>query len=81
MTQQTTQVDIDAAIAETRREIERHWGWFLALGILLVIAGMAAVAFPFLSTSAAKIVIGWIFMVAGVGEVEIASGVDGDAVR
>jgi uncharacterized membrane protein HdeD (DUF308 family) len=35
----------------------------------LVILGIAAIAFPFLSTIAAKIAIGWIFLVAGVVEV------------
>lgn len=34
------------------------WGWFLALGVLLVIVGMAAIAFPVISTIAAKIAMG-----------------------
>ena len=68
MTQQVSQADIDAALTEARQEVARHWGWFLALGILLVLAGMAAIAFPFLSTIAAKIAIGWIFMIGGIAE-------------
>jgi uncharacterized membrane protein HdeD (DUF308 family) len=69
MTQQSTPAFDEPTFEETRREIARHWGWFLALGILLVLAGAAAIAFPFLSTVAAKIAIGWIFLVAGVVEV------------
>lgn len=69
MVHQATQSDIDVALAETQRELSRHWGWFLALGILLVLAGIAAIAFPFLSTIAAKIAIGWIFLIAGIAEV------------
>ena len=69
MTNQSTPPTSEPSLEETRREIARHWGWFLALGILLVLAGMAAIAFPFLSTIAAKIAIGWIFLVAGVVEV------------
>ena len=69
MTQQSTPAFSEPSLEETRHEIARHWGWFLALGILLVLAGMAAIAFPFLSTIAAKIAIGWIFLVAGVVEV------------
>ena len=69
MTQQSTPAFSEPTFEETRREIARHWGWFLALGILLVILGIAAIAFPFLSTIAAKIAIGWIFLVAGVVEV------------
>ena len=64
MTQQSSQ----AALAEARRVMARHWGWFLALGVLLVIAGIAAIAFPFISTIAAKIAIGWIFMIGGIAE-------------
>jgi uncharacterized membrane protein HdeD (DUF308 family) len=69
MTQQSTPAFSEPTFEETRREIARHWGWFLALGILLVILGIAAIAFPFLSTIAAKIAIGWIFLVAGIVEV------------
>jgi uncharacterized membrane protein HdeD (DUF308 family) len=69
MTHQSIPAFSEPSFEETRHEIARHWGWFLALGILLVIIGMAAIAFPFLSTIAAKIAIGWIFLVAGVVEV------------
>ena len=69
MTQQFTPAFSEPTFEETRQEIARHWGWFLGLGILLVLIGMAAIAFPFLSTLAAKIAIGWIFLVAGVVEV------------
>ncbi len=69
MTQQFTPAFSEPTLEETRQEIARHWGWFLTLGILLVLIGMAAIAFPFLSTLAAKIAIGWIFLVAGVVEV------------
>jgi uncharacterized membrane protein HdeD (DUF308 family) len=69
MTQQFTPAFSEPTFEETRQEIARHWGWFLTLGILLVLIGMAAIAFPFLSTIAAKIAIGWIFLVAGVVDV------------
>lgn len=69
MTQQSTPPFSEPSLEETRREVARHWGWFLALGVLLALAGMAAIAFPFLSTIAAKIAIGWIFLVTGVVEI------------
>lgn len=68
MAQQATQTDFDTALQETREDVARHWGWFLALGILLVMVGMAAIAFPLISTIAAKIAIGWILLIAGIGE-------------
>jgi uncharacterized membrane protein HdeD (DUF308 family) len=65
MTQQLSRTDIDTAIAAAKRAIADNWGWFLALGILLVVAGIAAIAFPLLSTIAAKIALGWIFLASG----------------
>ena len=65
MTEQTSQSDIDAAVAAARKAIADSWGWFLALGIVLLLAGAAAIAFPLLSTIAAKIGLGWIFLVGG----------------
>ena len=66
MTDQVSRVDVDAAIAAARIVIAERWGWFLALGIVLLLAGVAAIAFPLLSTIAAKIALGWIFLVGGV---------------
>src|SRR5436190_4945551 len=66
MTEQFSQADIDAALAAARKAIADNWGWFMTLGILMVLAGVAAIAFPLLSTIAAKIALGWIFLVAGV---------------
>jgi uncharacterized membrane protein HdeD (DUF308 family) len=66
MTDQISKADIEAALAEAKRQIADNWGWFLALGLLLIVAGVAAIAFPLLSTIATKIALGWIFLVAGV---------------
>ncbi len=46
--------------------IQEHWGLFLAEGIILVILGLAAIAVPLIATLAFTIIIGWIFLVAGV---------------
>jgi uncharacterized membrane protein HdeD (DUF308 family) len=58
--------DIATHVAETRRLIAEKWGWFLVLGIVLIVAGLAAIAFPLYSTIAAKIVLGWLFLIGGV---------------
>ncbi len=65
MTDQLSRTDIDAALAEAKRQISDNWGWFLALGLLLILAGAAAIAFPLLSTVATKIALGWIFLITG----------------
>ena len=63
--QRISQADIDAAVAAARRAVADNWGWFLTLGIVLLLAGVAAIAFPLVSTIAAKIALGWIFLLSG----------------
>lgn len=52
-------------VAEARRYVAEHWGRFLALGLVLVGAGIAAIAFPLVSTIATKIFLGWLFLIGG----------------
>lgn len=66
MTEQLSQTDVDKALAAAKQAIADNWGWFLALGVLLLVAGFAAIAFPLVSTIAAKITLGWIFLVSGI---------------
>lgn len=41
-------------------------GWSIAFGVLLLVGGVLAVAFPFLSSIAVTIYIGWLLIVAGI---------------
>jgi uncharacterized membrane protein HdeD (DUF308 family) len=77
MVERLSQAAIDAGIADTREQarsavaraeaqIAQHWVWYLFLGIVSVLAGFAAIAFPHVSTIAAKIALGWIFLVSGI---------------
>jgi len=52
MAQQISQADVDSALAAARAAIRENWGWFLGLGIVFVLAGFGAIAFPFLTTVA-----------------------------
>jgi uncharacterized membrane protein HdeD (DUF308 family) len=61
-----TRNQVRESVAKAEAKIAEHWGWYLFLGIVLLLAGLAAIAFPFLSTIAAKIALGWIFLVSGV---------------
>ncbi len=47
-------------------------GWSLALGILLVIAGIVAVMSPVVTTIAAALYIGWFALIAGVIAIVVA---------
>jgi uncharacterized membrane protein HdeD (DUF308 family) len=66
MVQPLSPADIEARFIASRRLIAEKWGWFLALGIVLILVGFAAIVFPFVSTIAAKIVLGWLFLIGGV---------------
>jgi uncharacterized membrane protein HdeD (DUF308 family) len=60
-----TRQQVQDAVAEVESQIAKHWGWYLVLGIALLLGGVVAIAFPFLSTIAAKQVLGWIFLFTG----------------
>lgn len=50
-------------------EYLRHkWGWFLTLGILLVLLGIVALLMIPVATVAAVIVLGWLLVISGVFE-------------
>jgi uncharacterized membrane protein HdeD (DUF308 family) len=66
MVQPLTQADIEMRLAETKKLISEKWGWFLALGIVLIVAGIAAIAFPLISSIAAKVLLGWLFLIGGI---------------
>jgi uncharacterized membrane protein HdeD (DUF308 family) len=66
MAQPLTVADLESRLLESRQLIAEKWGWFLALGIVLIIAGLAAIAFPLMGTIAAKILLGWLFLIGGV---------------
>jgi uncharacterized membrane protein HdeD (DUF308 family) len=49
--------------------VAEHRTWFTVLGIVLVVLGIVAIAFPFLTTIAAKIFLGWLFLIGGAVQV------------
>jgi uncharacterized membrane protein HdeD (DUF308 family) len=64
------------SVTETLR---RNWGWFLALGIMQLTLGAAALLFVWIATIASVLVFGWFMIVAGVVETVAAiSGRRGD---
>ena len=63
MSNQSPNVEtIEAAVAENRT-------WFMILGVVLIILGIAAIAFPFATTIAAKMVFGWVFLIGGIAQI------------
>jgi uncharacterized membrane protein HdeD (DUF308 family) len=64
---------ISGAPAHRRPEmasaVARNRSWFIAFGALLIVLGALAIVFPFATTIAAKIFLGWLLLIGGVGEV------------
>jgi uncharacterized membrane protein HdeD (DUF308 family) len=61
--------------ATTRHATGPGWGWIMAYGIVSVVVGAMAFAWPFAATFAATVVIGVFFFVSGV--FSIAAGIFG----
>jgi len=49
-------------------ELRRNWGWFLALGILLVVLGTTALGASVAMTIASVMLFGWLLIVGGLVE-------------
>jgi uncharacterized membrane protein HdeD (DUF308 family) len=54
---------------KAKAEIAAHRNWFIALGILLIVLGILAIAFPLISTITAKIFLGWLFLIGGISQI------------
>jgi uncharacterized membrane protein HdeD (DUF308 family) len=48
------------------QELRRTWGWFLALGIALIILGMIAIGSPYFVSILTVLVLGWVWVISGV---------------
>ena len=48
--------------------LSRNWGWLLALGILMIILGVFAIAAPYGATLAVQFALGWVLVIGGVAE-------------
>jgi uncharacterized membrane protein HdeD (DUF308 family) len=47
-------------------EIRRSWGWFLALGILLTLFGVACIVYDIAATFTTVLVFGWFLLISGI---------------
>jgi len=59
---------IDAVLLADIEKLRHRWGWFLALGILLLILGTIAFFTVPVATLATVIALGWVLVVSGIIE-------------
>ena len=55
-----------AILGQEMERTRKHWWLFLLLGILLVLGGIVAIAYPFVSSLGAVMVLGIILIMAGI---------------
>lgn len=58
-----------ADVIPSTADIHRRWGWFVALGVLMIIAGVIALLSVFMATVATVIWVGAMMIVSGVFEI------------
>jgi len=55
------------ALREATREVVRRYStWYLIQGVLMVLAGIVALIYPFVSTVALVVVLGWLLILSGI---------------
>jgi len=59
--------DLNELQARMRDAMRAHWKVFLFEGILLAVMGLAALILPQLAGLAVTILLGWLFLIAGIG--------------
>lgn len=67
--------DVPGALRDAIGETRSKWGWFVALGVLLLIFGGVAFGNLFIATVASVFVVGSLMLVAGIIEIIHAFGV------
>ena len=50
----------------TLEDLRRHWGWFVGIGIALIVLGLIALFYAAGTTMVSMMVIGWLLIVGGV---------------
>jgi uncharacterized membrane protein HdeD (DUF308 family) len=50
-------------------EVREKRGWFIALGIFLIVVGAAAILSPYLATFSLKLFIGWFLVISGLVQI------------
>jgi uncharacterized membrane protein HdeD (DUF308 family) len=54
--------------------LAKNWGWFVGLGVLMVVLGAFAIAVPVIATIAVGLMVGWLLLIGGVAQIIQAFG-------
>jgi uncharacterized membrane protein HdeD (DUF308 family) len=59
-------------LADEVRELKSSWGWFVGLGVVLIVLGMIAIGSAALMTLASVLFFGWLLIIGGLLEAAYA---------
>lgn len=65
MNAEVTAKGMEKRVKEMLQTVADEWGWFLALGIVLIVVGLIAIIFPLTMTLAAEQFFGWLILLSG----------------
>lgn len=61
---------VDPTLSDMQRAVRDplrlHWRLFLTQGVIMVILGILAIAWPAIATLAVDVYIGWLFLISGI---------------
>ncbi len=61
--------NMDILLPTDREMLRKNWGWFMALGAVIMLLGIIGLFMPLLFTLGTVVFVGWLFMISGVAEV------------
>ncbi|HWE37476.1 MAG TPA: HdeD family acid-resistance protein [Isosphaeraceae bacterium] len=59
---------LGGALRAELEALHREWGWYLALGVLLIVLGMIAIAVPWVATAGVVLMFGILLIVGGIAQ-------------
>src|SRR5262245_29711280 len=62
-------MNLDCLVRDDLAMLQRNWGWFVVLGVALVVLGTVGVVLATIFTRVAILLIGWLMLVAGALEI------------
>ena len=57
---------VNNPITEFAQGVKKNWGVILFMGVLLIIAGVSAISYPWLWTGGVVLMLGWVILVSGI---------------
>jgi uncharacterized membrane protein HdeD (DUF308 family) len=65
-------LNLAALVTEEREMLRRNWGWFVTLGVVLTVLGIAGLVFVGAATLFTVVLVGWFLLIGGILEIAFA---------